>query len=64
MISSLVVPDYRGHQMLSVFGVLVWTVLLGAFIWIQDRVMVDDLIVGAISWCDLTVWSQLTVNDW
>ena len=63
MIRTLLVQDYRVHQILSILGALALTVLLGAFSTEGVGFSNDAMLVRALPWSVFTVWSQITAHD-
>ena len=63
MIRTLLVQDYRLHQILSVLGVLPLSAMLGRFTKGGNVVRSNDILVRDLSWSVFTVWGQLTAND-
>ena len=62
MIRTLLVQDYRVHQILSILGALALTVLLGAFSTGGIGFSNDAMLVRALPWSVFTVWSQITAH--
>ena len=63
MIRTLLVQDYRVHQILSILGALALTVLLGAVSTGGVGVSNDAMLVRDLPWSAFTVWSQITAHD-
>ena len=55
MIRNLLVPDYQIHQILAIFGVLAWKIIIVTFSGGHESVMVDAIIIMTVTWGAFTV---------